>query len=176
MKYYTAKALGRVLGMGADEIETLRKRGVIKKGVADNGLYVLEDAAREIIVSMKRPEDRRAADYATERARLMRARRQSAEHELALEEKELHTSEDIENVLARVLAVFKAKVRAIPSRMAPQCAKLNSKEEIFDLLKGATDETLQELAAIETLFQDEDNVPTAGTAGPFARNEEETDA
>lgn len=155
MKYYTAKALGRVLGVGTDEIVTLTKRGVIKKGLADNGLYVLEDAAREIIAGMKRPEDRRAADYATERAKLMRARRQSAEHDLALMEKDLHTSEDVEIVLSRVLAAFKAKVRALPSRLAPQCAKAQSKEEIFTLVKAATDETLQELAAIETLFEEE---------------------
>lgn len=155
MKYYTAKALGRVLGVGTDEIVTLTKRGIIKKGFADNGLYVLEDTAREIIAGMKRPEDRRAADYATERAKLMRARRQSAEHDLALMEKDLHTSEDVEIVLSRVLAAFKSKVRALPSRLAPQCAKAQSKEEIFTLVKAATDETLQELAAIETLFEEE---------------------
>ena len=155
MKYYTAKALGRVLGMGAGEIVTLTKRGVIKKGIADNGLYVLEDAAREIIASMKRPEERKAADYATERASFMRARRQSAEHDLKLMERELHTSEDIERTLSRMLAAFKAKVRALPTRMAPQCAKLQKQEEIFDLLKAAADETLQELSGIETLFSEE---------------------
>ena len=174
MKYYTAKALGRVLGMGADEITTLTKRGIIKKGVAENGLYTLEESAREIIAGLSKPEDRRAADYATERARLMRARRQSAEHDLALMEKELHTSEDVERTLSLLLAAFKAKVRAIPSRMAPQCAKLKSKEEIFDLLKAATDETLQELASIETLFESEEGEPADGAPGQLAQKEEET--
>lgn len=157
MKYYTAKALGRVLGMGEDEITGLTQRGVIQTGLADNGLYTIEEAAREIIAAMKQPgEWQKSADYTMERARLMRARRQSAEYDLGLREKELHRTEDIELVISKILVSFKAKIRSIPSRVAPQCAKLTGREEIFDLLKQVTDEALQELSDIDALFTGEE--------------------
>lgn len=154
MRYYKAAALGRVLGLGEDEIRALTRRGVIKDGHAAGDLYILEDSAREIIAAMKKPEEReQTADYTSERARLMRVRRQSAEYDLGLREKDLHLTEDIEQAILKMLAGFKAKIRAIPSRMASQCAKLSSKEEIFDLLKQATDEALLELADLAGVFE-----------------------
>lgn len=155
MRYYTAKALGRVLGLGEDEIRALTRRGAIREGIAENGLYTIEEAAREIIAALKQPGGRRkSADYTAERARLMRARRQSAEYDLGLREKELHRTEEIELVISRILVSFKAKIRSIPSRMAPQCAKLTDREEIFDLLKQVTDEALQELSDIDAVFDE----------------------
>lgn len=157
MKYYTAKALGRVLGMGEDEITTLTRQGAIKAGLDDNGLYIIEEAAREIIETMKQPGERqKSADYTSERARLMQARRKSAEYDLGLREKELHRTEEIELVISKILVSFKAKIRSIPSRVAPQCAKLTNREEIFDLLKQVTDEALQELSDIDTVFTAEE--------------------
>lgn len=154
MRYYTAKALGRVLGLGEDEIITMTKRGVIKKGLADSGLYTIEETAREVIAALKKPDDRwQSADYTSERARLMRVRRQSAEHDLKLKEKELHQTEEIELVISKVLVSFKAKIRSLPARIAPQCAKLTSREAIFDLLKQVTDEALQELSDIDKAFE-----------------------
>lgn len=157
MKYYTAKALGRVLGMGEDEITALTRRGAIRDGLTDKGLYTLEEAAREIIAAMRRPEERgKSADYTAERARLMRVRRQSAEYDLGLREKELHRTEEIELVVSKILVSFKAKIRSIPSRLAPQCAKLTGKEEIFDLLKQVTDEALEELSDIDAIFEEKE--------------------
>lgn len=159
MKYYTAKALGRVLGLGKGEIKALTRDGVIKDGVTETGLYILEVAAREIIESMKNPEERdKSVDYSSERAKLMRAKRQNAEYDLALREKDLHQTEEIEFAISKILVGFKAKIRAIPSRVAARCAKISSKEEIFNLLKQVTDEALQELSDLETVFDDEEEM------------------
>lgn len=156
LRYYTVKALARVLGMGEEEIAALTRRGIIRDGLAENGLYTIEESAREVIAAIRKPEERnRSANYANERARLMRVRRQSAEHDLALKEKDLHKTEDVERIVLKILARFKARIRAIPSSIAPQCAKLTDKEQIFDLLKQATDEALQELSDIEFLFDEE---------------------
>lgn len=153
MRYYTAKALGRVLGIGDGEITDMTLRGQIREGLAVNGLYTLEEAAREIIAAMKQPEEReRNADYTSERARLMRVRRKSAEYDLGLREKELHRTDEIELLISKILTGFKAKIRSIPARLAPQCAKLSNKEEIFDLIKQVTDEALEELSDLDAVF------------------------
>lgn len=216
MKYYTAAALGRVLGLGEDEIKSLTASGAIKEGhvgaaavsagrgtrsaradgsgprggrdvdlpaearprdareketdtgaagrvprevrtvggaAAGGGLYVLEDSAREIIAALKKPEERAGSvDYSTERARLVRARREAAEYELGLQEKNLHTSEEVTLAVSKILVGFKAKIRALPSRLAPQCAGMSSQEDISNLLKEATDEALRELSDLDGIF------------------------
>lgn len=178
MKFYTAAALGRVLSLGEDEIKTLTARGVITdgyvgasafsagnrqketrtggSGATGGGLYVLEESAREIIAALKRPEARDGSvDYATERARLARAKREAEEHKLGLMERELHRSEEIELAISKILVGFKAKLRALPSRFAPQCAKKTNQEEIHDLLKETMDEVLQDLSDLDKLFEEE---------------------
>lgn len=167
MKYYTAKALGRALGIGEDRVNTYAKEGIIRESGEHKGLFVLEEAARAVIAHLEKPGERdESADYSTERARLMRVKRKNAEHDLALRERDLHTSEDIELVMARILVSFKAKIRAIPARVAPQCAKMGSREDIYDLLKDTTDEALEELADIETIFREQEDIDHAGEQGP----------
>lgn len=157
MRYYTAAALGRVLGLGEDQIRALTRQGVIREGRKENGLYDIEDAAREIIAAMRKDgKVEESADYLTERARLMRVKRRNAEYELGLKEKELHTTEDIELVISRILMNFRSKIRAIPARLAPQCAKLESREEVHGILKKATDEALEELADLDALFSEQE--------------------
>lgn len=165
MKYYTAKALGRVLGIGEDRVTAFVRSGVIREGLTPRG-FLLEESAREIIGAMEKPEEKgENADYSTERARLMRVKRKNAEHDLALRERDLHTSEDIELVMARILVSFKAKIRAIPARVAPQCAKMGNQEDIFDLLKAVTDETLTELAELENAFSESEEQDHDGEQG-----------
>lgn len=154
-RLYTAAALGRALGIGEAEIKTLTRRGVIKKGVAQNGLYDIEAAAREIIAMLREPEERKqSADYQAERARLMRVKRQSAEYDLGIREGTLHRSEDLEIAISKILVSFKSRVRSIPARVSPQAAKMSNQEDIFDLLKQVTDEALQELSDIDKVFTD----------------------
>ena len=158
MKYYTAAALGRALGIRESEIKTFTRRGIIKKGVAQNGLYKLDESAREIIAAFREPETRKqSADYQSERAYLMRVKRQNAEYDLKLREKTLHKSEDLEIVISKILTNFKSRVRSIPARVSPQAAKMTNQEDIFDLLKQVTDEALQELSDLDMVLSDKEN-------------------
>ena len=158
MRCYTAAALGRVLGIGESEIKDFTRRGIIRNGVKENGLYDIEEAAREIISMLREPEARKqSADYQSERARLMKVRRQSAEYDLGIREGTLHRSEDLELAISKILVNFKSRICSIPARVSPQAAKMKSQEEIFDLLKQATDEALQELSDIDTVFLDKED-------------------
>ena len=58
MKLYNVKGLSRALGIGEGEIRAWTRRGIIKKGVASNGLYDLEKTAQEIIAMLRGPEAR----------------------------------------------------------------------------------------------------------------------
>lgn len=156
MKYYTAAALGRTLGLSEDTVKGMVRSGVIQRGKAENGFLLLEPSAREIIAELSRTDrDDKPMSYEDERARLMRAKRQSAEYDLGLRKKELHTSEDIELTVTAVLMRFRSKLRALPARLAPQCALTSDKQGVYELLKRATDETLEELSDLEGLLTEE---------------------
>ena len=91
-------------------------------------------------------------DYNTERAKLVRAKRESQELELRLRKGELHEAQDIEKVMTDTLIKFKARLMAIPAKQSQILSKKKDQTEIFKLLKAAIDEALEELADFQKLF------------------------
>ena len=151
MRLHTEAAICRDLGLSKTALRAYIKSGIIKEGKTDKGLFVLETTAREIIAA-ERNKDQKPPDYTTERAKLMRAKRKNEEYELRVKQGELHRTEDIEEVAARILVGFKSRITAIPSRAAPQVAKMDDTTEIFDFLKKLTDEALEELSNFDTVI------------------------
>lgn len=151
---YTKKALGKALGLTAGEIETLTKTGVIAHEKGET--YRLESAAREIIGFYKaKAEKTPETTYEAERALLMRARRMDYEYNLRQREKKLHESEDIEQIMGTMLLNFRARIMAIPAKLTTRLAKENNKTKVYELLKEATDDALNELSDYDQLFGDE---------------------
>lgn len=153
MRLYTEKALANALGLTASEVQNLRKAGVIsyRKGKT----YGLEESAAAIInhcktqMGEKKPE---TADYATERALLMRAKRIEQEYEMGLMEGTLHEAKDVEQVVTTMILNFRSRIMAIPSRLAARLSKETDTTAIFEILKEATDDALNELADYDALF------------------------
>jgi phage terminase Nu1 subunit (DNA packaging protein) len=147
MRLYTEAAICRTLGVTQSQLRAWVRSGAIQQGITSGGLFRLEETAREIIAAcQKQGTKEETLDYATERAKLMRAKRQEQELELGVKRGQLHRTEDIEYILTKTVVRFKSKIRAIPNRAAPQAAQMNKSAEIFDLLKKLTDEALEELS------------------------------
>lgn len=98
------------------------------------------------------PESESAVDYNTERAKLVRAKREAQELELQLRRNEVHTTEDVEQVMTDTLVRFKTRLMAIPAKLSPILSKKKDQTEIFKLLKTAIDEVLEELSDFQTVF------------------------
>ena len=94
-------------------------------------------------------------DYNTERARLVRAKRENEELELSLRKGEVHRSEEIEKVMSDMLIRFKTRLMAIPAKLSPILSRKKDQTEIFKLIKAAIDEALDELADYDRTFGDE---------------------
>jgi hypothetical protein len=153
VKLYTAKAVGEALGLTTSEIRAMEKDGVIEKRTGR--LYCLEDTARAAVAYYKNRVTRDAAlDYSTERAMLMRAKRIAAEHELDLQEGQLHTAEDVEQTLTDMLLNFRARLLGLPAKLAPKLAEETEELAVYEALKEAMDDALNELSDYDTLFQD----------------------
>jgi len=105
----------------------------------------------------RNPESEETIDYNTERAKLVRAKRKNEEYELQLKENKLHSSEDIEAVMKDMLVNFKARLMAIPAKLAPVLCKKTDRAEIFKLLKEHIDEALLELSDFNGTFGERGN-------------------
>lgn len=152
MKVYTAAAVARRLDMTERNVRTLRDKGVLTE--YKPGLYDLEAATRQYInfLRKKNPDAEEKVDYNTERAKLVRAKREGQELELQLRKNEVHTTEDVESVMTDMLKRFRTRLMAIPAKLSPTLTKKTEEVEIFKLLKAAVDEALEELADYDTAF------------------------
>ena len=155
MKLYTSKAIASWLDLSERRIRQLRDNRIITE--YQPGLYDLRTVTHQYINYLRKnnPDSESTVDYNTERAKFMRAKRESQELELQLRRNDLHSTEDVEHVMTDCLVKFKARLMAIPAKLSPIIAKKNDKTEIFRIQKEAIDEALVELADFRTLFANE---------------------
>ncbi len=157
MKLYTSAAIARRLDMTERNVRSLRDKGVIRE--YRPGLYDLGEVTVQYINFLRKnnPEAEEKVDYNTERAKLIRAKRESQELELQLRKNELHSTEDIEQTITDMLIRFKTRLLALPAKQAPLLAKKTDQAEIFKLIKAGVDEALEELADYDALFGGEED-------------------
>lgn len=136
-------------------VRLLRDKGVLTE--YKPGLYDLPTVTVQYInfLRQKNPEAEDKVDYNTERAKLVRAKRESQELELQVRKNELHTTEDVEKALTDMLVNFRTKLMAIPAKLSPIMAKKKDQTEIFKLMKAAIDETLEELADFDKICKED---------------------
>ncbi len=152
MKLHDTKAVARFLDVSDRRVRQLRDEKVIEE--VRPGLYDLLDTNRRYINYLRKrnPESEEAVDYNTERAKLVRAKRENEELDLKIRKNQLHSSEDVEAVLSNMLISFRSRLMAIPSRLSPILSKKTDKAEIFKILKAQIDEALNELSDFNALF------------------------
>ncbi|MCL2356627.1 MAG: hypothetical protein FWC70_05625 [Defluviitaleaceae bacterium] len=148
MKLYDTKAISRVLNLSERRVRQLKDKGIISEYKAGTGLYDLIQTNHRYIdyLRNRNPDSEQAADYLTERALLVRAKRRDAEYDLAVKERELHAASDVMAVMSGMLTTFKARILAIPAKLSPILSKKTGKREIFRILKDSMEEALAELS------------------------------
>lgn len=157
MKLYTAAAVAKWLDLSERRVRQLRDDKIITE--YKPGLYNLQEVNHQYINYLRKSSPtEEQIDYNTERAKLVRAKRVNQELELQLRKNEVHTSEDIEQVMTDMLIRFKTRLMSIPAKLSPILSKKKDQTEIFKLLKAGIDEALEELSDFQTVFGDgEDN-------------------
>lgn len=152
LKAYTSKAVAKWLDISERRVRQLRDEKVITE--IRPGLYDLKTVNHQYINYLRKnnPESESAIDYNAERAKLVRAKREAQELELQLRRNEVHTTEDVEQVMTDTLVRFKTRLMAIPAKLSPILSKKKDQTEIFKLLKSAIDEVLEELSDFQTVF------------------------
>ena len=149
MKLYTSKVVAAWLGLTERRVRQLRDEGVISE--KQPGLYDLQATVTKYITFLRNGSGK--INLNDERAGLTRAKREAAEMENKLRMGELHRTQDIEAGLKTVFLNIRGRFLALPAKLPPTLASMGGNQTaIFDELKQAIDEALEELSDYRVAF------------------------
>ena len=137
------------MGLTERRVRQLRDEGVISE--KQPGLYDLQATVTKYITFLRNGSGK--INLNDERAGLTRAKREAAEMENKLRMGELHRTQDIEAGLKTVFLNIRGRFLALPAKLSPTLASMGGNQTaIFDELKQAIDEALEELSDYRVAF------------------------
>ena len=147
MKLYTEKVIADWLAVTERRVRQLRDEGVIVE--RKPGLYELKSSVVRYISYLRKGNGN--TNLTDERALLTRAKREAADMENELRRGTLHSSEDIERGLKTMCLNIRTKFLTLPAKLSPRLSQMGGDQAgIFDELKQAVDEALDELSDYQT--------------------------
>lgn len=142
MTLYTSKVVAQWIGLTERRVRQLRDEGVIEE--YKPGLYDLQPTVLRYI---RYVGGAGKESLTHERTMLTAAKRQAAEMENDLRRGDLHKTADIERGMKTMILNIRSRSLALPAKLSPALASMGGNQtEIFDTLKAAIDETLEELS------------------------------
>lgn len=151
MTLFTSQKMAEYLDVSERRVRQMRDEEIIKE--ARPGLYDPAATMKRYI----RYIHSNGSGLNEERARLISVKRERAELELAEAKGGLHRTEDIEKALSTMVVNFRARMLAIPAKLAGDLAKMNGQAEVFDVLNKEITEALEELSDYNKAFAAEEN-------------------
>lgn len=163
MKLYTSKIVAQWLGLTERRVRQLRDEGIIAE--ERQGLYDLQKTVLRYINYLRGIGD---VSLQTERMKLTAEKRKAAEMDNEIRRGQLHRTEDIETGIKTLCFNVRSRFLAMPAKLSPELAAAGRKQsKIFDILKNAIEEALEELSdyrvalAAEGEDENEENGKTA---------------
>jgi phage terminase Nu1 subunit (DNA packaging protein) len=138
--------ISEILGLSDRRIRQLEKENALVK--IKRGKYDLKASIQRYIEYIKEQaqQTEEELNLTKEKTLLTRANRQKVELELQIMRGELHRSEDVKRVMNDMLGAFRARILAIPSKVAPRLIAQTNAAVIQNIVKNEVYEALQELS------------------------------
>ncbi|MGR3593085.1 MAG: terminase small subunit, Nu1 [Limimaricola soesokkakensis] len=139
--------IARLLDLTERRVQQLSREGVIPK--AERGQYDLIGSVRGYVRYLRDQAVKAKAgapDYASERARFIRARADLAEMEAEEKRRALLAADQVEAAWVAVLALLRTRLLALPDRLAPQAFEQSTVGDTRNLIRAAIREVLDDLA------------------------------
>ncbi len=142
MKLYTSKVVAGWIGTTERRVRQLRDEGVIEE--IKPGLYELRQSVLKYINYLRGHGE---VSLQTERMKLTAEKRKAAEMDNKIRCGELHSTEDIEAGITTMCLNIRGRLLAMPAKLSPALAAAGGNQaEIFDILKSAINEALEEIS------------------------------
>ena len=145
MKLHTTNVVADWLALTPRRVRQLRDEGVLIEKAP--GLYDLQSSVVRYIAYLRK------GSLNDERAKLTRAKREAADMENDVRRGNLHSTEDIEKGLATMCLNIRGRLSTLPAKLSGELAQMGGdRAGIFDKLKGAIDEALEDLSGYNVAF------------------------
>ena len=142
MKLYTTKVVAGWIGRTERRVRQLRDEGIIEE--VKPGLY---DLRPTVLIYISYLRGTGEVSLQTERMKLTAEKRKAAEMDNELRRGELHSTEDIETGITTMCLNIRGRLLAMPAKLSPALAAAGGNQaEIFDILKTAINEALEEIS------------------------------
>ena len=152
MTLYTSRVVAQWLCLTERRVRQLRDEGVIVE--ARPGLYELQPTVARYITYIGGAGKETLTN---ERMMLTRAKREAAEMENDLRRGEVHRTADIERGIQSMFLNIRSRFLALPAKLSPTLSTMGGDQTgIFDELKGAIEEILEEMSDYRVAFATED--------------------
>ena len=153
MTLYTSKVIAQWLCLSERRVRQLRDEGVIQE--ARPGLYDLQPTVARYIQYLGGAGKENLNE---ERRRLTAAKREAAEMDNEQRRGDLHSTADFEKGLKTMLLNMRSRFLIIPAKLSPTLAAGQlTQANIYDLLKQATDEALEEMSQYNAAMVEPEN-------------------
>ncbi len=148
----SSKVLAEIIGVGDRQIRNLADEGIIVRN--SHGKYLLMKSLKNYILNLRiaKAGEKITSDFAsgeldldTEKAKHEHLKGMITEIRLQLIKGKIHKSEDVGAVITDMFTRFRAKMTALPFKLAPKLEGKN-KIEISGILKEEIEFALNELA------------------------------
>lgn len=175
----SSTVLANLFGLTTRRIRMLENEGVIDK--ASRGRYKLTENIKSYITYLKASQDLKEEgqsegkiDFDHEHALLERRKREKLDLEIASIKGTMHKSEDVEKVMNDMLANFRSKMLALPSKTAPRLIARDDIGEIQDILQQEIFDALNELSNYDPIsFYSEEYIDLDELENEDEENEQE---
>lgn len=146
-----AKTVGSAIGASDRTVRRLVQEGILNK--VKNGQYDLVDCTNRFIKHitekqnlMDKDMDKLEKELMIEKVLLERAKKRKLQIQVAEMENVMHKAEAIERLWTWSITNFKSRIRALPSKIAPQVQIIDDLREINTILTREIDDALLELS------------------------------
>lgn len=139
--------LALLLNLQIGQVYNLANSGTIPK--SNGGDWDIMACAHAYIKYLQGRAGEEKRDYAMERTRLTRHQADKAEMEVQVMAGQLLRAEIVEQVWTAMIMAFRAKILAIPSRLAAPISACQSTRETELLIRDVIEEAMIELAAYD---------------------------
>ena len=145
MKLHTTNVVADWLALTPRRVRQLRDEGVLIEKAP--GLYDLQSSVVRYIAYLRK------GSLNDERAKLTRAKREAADMENEERRGNLHSTGDIEKGLAALCLNMRGRFSGLPAKLSGELAQMGGdRAGIFDKLKAAIDEALEDLSSYNVAF------------------------
>ena len=138
--------MAKLLDIEPRRVQQLARQGIIKKN--GRGKYDLLLCAREYIRYLHGQSGEKRDAHA-EKTRLLAAQADKQEMENAVRRGELLPADQVSHGIVAVVSNLKARIRAIPVKVAPLAATMSRAAEVADIIAEEIDQALTEIARVE---------------------------